>query len=76
VQVPARREAKPRAIPQKRGYTNLTCGHKVEASEVYLTLLGSKLGAMPWCDRCGDFMMVKKTRKRGKKIDADEPIPF
>jgi hypothetical protein len=38
-------------------------------------MLGSKLGAEPWCDRCGDFKPVKPARK--KKVKADDGvIPF
>lgn len=72
VQVAARRETKPRKAPEKKGYTDLACGHTVPASMVYLSVLGSKLGGQPWCDRCGDFQPIKKTRKTRKKVIENE----
>jgi transcription elongation factor Elf1 len=74
VQVKARRESKPRAAPQKKGYTFLVCGHKVPLANVYITTLGAGLGSMEiYCDRCADFIKPKKTRKKKNDLPA-EPL--
>jgi hypothetical protein len=61
------------AIPQKHGKTDLMCGHSVPASEITLTILGDGLGAQPFCDRCGDFRPIKKTKKK-KTAATGEPL--
>jgi hypothetical protein len=48
----------------------------VDGNEPTFTLLGSKLAAQPWCDRCGDFKAVKVTRKKVKKVDDSDKLPF
>jgi hypothetical protein len=49
----------------------------VPASAITLTVLGDGLGAVPWCERCGDFVPVKPVRKkRAKAPSDDDPIPF
>lgn len=67
----AKRAGRVAPIRRKRGYTNLRCGHMVEASEITLTVLGDRLGAQPWCDRCGDFQPIKKTRKKKVTYPGD-----
>jgi len=75
VKVATRRDTTPRRAPEKKGYTDLACGHTVPASMVYLSILGSTLGAMPWCDRCADFQKIKPARKSRKKAGTnDEPL--
>jgi hypothetical protein len=49
------------------------CGHTVPASEITLTILGDGLGAQPFCDRCGDFQPIKKTKKK-KTAVIGEPL--
>jgi hypothetical protein len=61
------------SIPQKHGKTDLMCGHTVPASEITLTILGDGLGAQPFCDRCGDFQPIKKTKKK-KTAVIGEPL--
>lgn len=61
------------SIPQKHGSTELTCGHTVPASEITLTVLGDGLGAQPYCDRCGDFFPIKRTKKKKVKVSG-EPL--
>jgi hypothetical protein len=48
----------------------------VEARNATLTVIGSGLGAEPWCDWCEDFKPAappKKNRKR-KSASDDDPM--
>jgi hypothetical protein len=78
VPVKTRREpTSPRKIAEKKGYTELTCGHTVPASNVYITTLGEGLGSMEiWCDRCGEWFKKApaKRKKKTKKGDNDVPL--
>lgn len=84
VQVKVRREpTKPRKAPEKKGYTKLTCGHTVPASNVYITTLGAGLGSMEiWCDRCGEWFKKapeprkKRVTKNNPRMDNDVEFPF
>ncbi len=53
----------------------LVCGHTVPASNVDLVMLGDKLGAQVWCDRCGDFFHIKRVRKRRVPVPQGTPLP-
>jgi hypothetical protein len=78
VPVAARRESKPRKAPEKKGYTELKCGHTVPLANVYITTLGAGLGSMEiWCDRHGEFFpKAPAKRKKKAKGPSDSDVPL
>jgi hypothetical protein len=77
VQVATRRETTPRKAPEKRGYTELVCGHTVPLANVYISTLGGGLGSIEiWCDRCGEFFHKAPAKRKRKTKKGDNDVPL